>query len=75
MEGMGLKFMSVVVRRLFGPLSVFRSIRLAVLGFIASLNSPNGGFNPLPTVHPPPPPTSPPLTHLFIHASCDITWL
>ena len=61
MEGMGLKF--TPVRGLLGHLSMFGPIWLALLGLIASPNSPNEGFNPSPAFHPPPPPT-PPLSSL-----------
>ena len=73
--GMGLKFVPVVVRHLLGSLSVFGPIWLALLGFIASSNSLNGGFNLPPAVQPSPPstpshsPTLPPL----ICATCDFT--
>ena len=56
MEGMGLKFTAVVVRCLLGPLNEFGPIWLAVLGSIASQNTPNKSFNPPPAAHPPPPP-------------------
>ena len=48
MEDMGLKFTPVTARRLLDHLSMFKPMagRLALLGLIASPNSPNGGFNP-----------------------------
>ena len=44
---------------------------MALLELIASLNSPNGGFNPPPASHPPLP--SPVPDHLLKHAISDIT--
>ena len=70
MEAMGLKFTPVVVRGLLGPLCMLGPIA-GILGFIASPNSSNGGFNLHPAAHYPPHPLSP--THPFIHATCDIT--
>ena len=43
MEGMGLKFTPPVVRHLLVPLSMFGCMAGALLGLIASPNSPNGG--------------------------------
>ena len=45
---------------------------LALLGLIATPNSPVGRCNPPPASHPPPPPTPPP-SHPLIHAIRDIT--
>ena len=50
MEGMGLELTPVVTRHLLRPLSMFGPM-LALLGLIASPNSPNGGFNPPPAAH------------------------
>ena len=58
MEGMGLKFTPMIVGCLLGPLSMFGPM-LALIGLIASPNSPNKGFNPPPASHSPPPPTPP----------------
>ena len=44
MEGMGLKFTPVIGRRLLRYSSMFGPMWLALLGPIASPNSPNGGF-------------------------------
>ena len=72
MEGMGLELTPVVTRHLLCPLSMFGPM-LALLGLIASPNSPNGGFNPPPAAHPLPPPTLPlPPTKPLICATGDI---
>ena len=57
MEGMGLKFTPVIVRHHLSPPSMFGP--MANTEFIASPNSPNGGFNPPPAAHSPPPSTHP----------------
>ena len=57
MEGMGLKFTTVVVRRLLGSCLV---LWLAHFRLKASPNNPNGGFNLPPAAHPTPTPTPPP---------------
>ena len=49
MKGMGIKFTSVVVRCLLGPLSIFGP--MALLELIASPNSPNRGFSLPPVAH------------------------
>ena len=67
MEAMGLKLILVAVRHLLGPISMF-GLWLALLGLIASSNSPNRGYN-LPIL-----PNQPP--HLLLPAyllTCDIT--
>ena len=46
MEGMDLKFIPVIMRRLLGSLSMLGPM-VALLGLIASPNSPNGGFTRL----------------------------
>ena len=74
MEGMDLKLTPVPMRHLLGPLSIW----LALHGFIASPNTPDGGFNPplathlwLPTF-PHHPPTHPPTTcHPLYYSSCE----
>ena len=58
MEGMILKFTPVMARHVLGHLSMFEPM-VALLGLIASPNSPNGGLNLPPAAHPPPPPTHP----------------
>ena len=59
MEGMGLKFTPGMGRRLLRHSSVL-GLLLALLGLIASPNSPYGWFSPPPASHPPPPPAPPP---------------
>ena len=54
MEGMGLKFATVIERHLLDHLTCL-GLWLVFLGLIASPNSPNGGFNPpFPSTHPTP---------------------
>ena len=50
MEGIGLKYTLVIVRRFLGPQACL-GLWLALLGLIAS---PNGGFNIPPAAHPVP---------------------
>ena len=55
---------------------MFGLIWLALLGLIASLNSPNRGYGPPPAVHPLPPltpPPNPPPTYTLIRTTHDIT--
>ena len=52
MEGMGLKFTPVMGRHRLAHLSIL-GLWLALLGLIASPNSPNEEFNLPPTSHPP----------------------
>ena len=60
MEDMSLKFNPVIGRRLLQHSTMF-GLCLALLGGIASPNSPNGGFNLPPASHPPLPLLPPPL--------------
>ena len=64
-EGMGLKFIPVIVRHLLGPLRMFGPLAGTSWThmYVASPNSSNGGFNPPPAAHPPPPSTPHPFTH------------
>ena len=73
MEGMGIKFIPVIARRLLGPLSMFGPILGASWTHIASPNNPNGRFNLSLAAHPPHYPPHPlPRTHLLICATYDI---
>ena len=56
MEGMILKFTPMMARHVLGHLSMFGPM-VALLGLIASPNSPNRGLNLPLAAHPPPPPT------------------
>ena len=58
MEGMSLKLIRVVVRRLLGCSDKFGPIT-DISWIHSSPNAPKGGYNPPPAVHPPPPPTPP----------------
>ena len=64
MESIGLKVTSVIVRCLLGPMNIMAGT--------SSLNSPNRGFNPSLTAHPPPPPTPPRYTsYLRYYSGCE----
>ena len=61
MEGMGLKFTTVVAKCLIGPLTML-GVWLALLVLIFGPKSPNQRFNPPPAAHAPTPPTLIPST-------------
>ena len=63
MEGMCLKFTPVLARCLLGRRHIW-AYGCTLFGLIASPNSPNRGYNPLPTAFCQPPPTS--LTTLYM---------
>ena len=68
MRGVGLIFITALMRHLSGLLRL-SGPRLALLGLIATPNSPIGRYNPPLAVHPPHPSPAQPLKHV-IH---DIT--